>query len=172
MPSASELRQMGRNDLAVYIGRNGGFKFWSNEMGVNMKNSETLFGWSGEAFVKEKLEEIGYIAEKCLTRCHYDLLVDSILRIDVKCANYAEYGPSQGWFYRLGKEITADIVICARMDLRDYYVFPWNHVPSTNLTISKTGKKHTNYYMANHIIQSMLEVRKLEKNRLSELIHK
>lgn len=162
MPTFGYIRSSGRNDLACAITKRGGWKKFSQLMNVPMTPSDTLKGWAGEDVTEEWLYKQGYEVSRQPTRAHFDILLNGILRVDVKAASYAKYGNSSGWFYRMGKIITADVVICARMDKGDFYVFPWFRVPSTNLTITPTGKAHSHYLNNTRVIEAMLANRKKE----------
>jgi hypothetical protein len=166
-PTNNFLVEIGRGDLANAISRHGGWKFFSEKLKLPLTNSDTLTGWKAEDSTEKWLLSLGYKVDKQKTRSHFDFLLDNSLRIDVKGASYAEYGPSCGWFYRMGKVITSDVVICRRMDLDDYYIFPWFSVSSTNITISKAGRKHSNYYMNTTVLTELLKNRKREKEMFS-----
>ncbi len=159
MPTVSHLKEIGRSDVTNQISKRGGWRKWSAAIGFPMKQSDTLTGWEAEDMVQHWLVSLGYTAEKQTTRAHFDFLLNGCIRIDVKGARFAKYGASSGWFYRMGKQITADVVICARMDRNDFYVFPWFRTPSTNLTITSTGKAHEFYRMNLEVIPTMLSAR-------------
>ncbi len=87
MPSMSELRQEGRNDLAVQLGRGeGGMSGWASRLGVAMKDSETTRGHRWEVYVLELLRDLGRTVERQTTRAPFDLLVDGRCRVNVKSA--------------------------------------------------------------------------------------
>lgn len=146
MPTVMFLRAIGRNDLSCAISRHGGWKKFSKLSGLDMKQSDTLTGWKGEEEAQELLESKGFHCQKMSTGQAYDLRVDDFVRIDVKSAKFCEYGASKGWFYRIGKEPTCDIIMLYRMDLKDCFIIPWFACGKTNITISKSMKAHKKYY--------------------------
>lgn len=169
MPTNSYLREIGENRIACQISRRGGWAHWAKLLNTTLTPSDTVSGWAGEARCTSWLESLGYDVEQQTTRAPFDLLVGGCLRIDVKAASYAQYRPSTGWFYRLGRVMTADLVVCVRMDRDDFYAFPWFRVPSTNLTITPTGTAHTFYREnASNVLRMMYEIRISELERLPE----
>lgn len=146
-PSNTELRKMGRNDLSCQIVKRGGFLRWAEETGFERVRSDSDVGWDGESEVSEILTARHYEVSKRQTmRCSYDLLISGCLRVDVKTAQFATYrNTSQdhdvsGWFYRIGKESSADVFAFFQSDTRDLFFIPWFECPTGNVTISRTGK--------------------------------
>lgn len=167
MPTCSFLRSAGRNDLGCQISRRGGWKKFAALLGIEVKPSDTATGWVAEEWVQKDLTSRGYAAERQTTRAHFDILLNGILRIDVKGAGKAHYGCDSGWHYRMGKIITADVVICNRMDCGDCYIFPWFVVPSTNLTIVESGGKYEPYHNNYAILDEMIEARRFERAKIN-----
>jgi hypothetical protein len=97
----------------------------------------------------------------------FDLLVNKVLRVDVKSANFACYGASKGWFYRMGKAPQADLIALHQLDTGKTYWIPWNIIPHSNVTISTDGGKWARYKESIWIVQSMLEPRQAEVEKLS-----
>ena len=145
-PSNQDLIKLGRQDLSNQIVRRGGFIAWSKRLGYRRKESDSDKGWDGELKCIKKLAELGFKAEKTdRVRSPYDILVNECLRIDVKTAKYAEYGACRGWFYRLGKNLNADLIMLYQADTEDAYYVPWTCCPTTNITISRNGGKYANF---------------------------
>jgi hypothetical protein len=162
LPTVNFLRSIGRNDIACAMTKRGGWKRFAALLNTTLTPSDTVTGWNAEIAAGDWLRSLGYEAEQQTARCHFDILVNGVLRIDVKGAKFARYGASAGWFYRMGKVITADVVLCARMDRGDFYVFPWFRVPATNLTISESGGWRSQYLMNTDVLQQMLKSRTAE----------
>ena len=142
-PTFAELRQLGRNDLGCAITRAGGLIPWAKKLGYDRIHSDSDFGWEGEKEVIEILNLKGFKAIKADTvKSPFDILVDDIVRIDVKTAKYTEYGASTGWFYRLGKTVQSDLVILYQIDTKEAIILPWNICPTSNITISVGGGKY------------------------------
>lgn len=163
IPTSNFLKSIKRADLSSAISKHGGWEYFSEKTGLPMKKSDTLTGWNGEDEIEKILNNLGYKTTRAKTKDHYDILLDDCLRIDVKTAKYAEYGYSTGWFYRMGKTITADIAILYQSDTKNYYIVPWFIATSSNVTITKTGGTYQKYFMNNDLLDKMVKVRKIEK---------
>lgn len=145
-PSNTELREMGRNDLACAITkRSGGLLELAKRLGMERAASDSDFGWAGEESVAAELRRRGFTAERTNgVRAPFDILVNDIVRVDVKNARFASYpcksGSCDGWFYRLGKMCQADLVALHQYDEGTTYIIPWSLIPTSNVTISRKGK--------------------------------
>jgi hypothetical protein len=167
-PSCGALRDMGRNDLACAISKSGGFTQWALRLGVPRKQSDSDFGWDGEMRVQGMfLSRLFACVRSSGVRAPYDLLVNGILRVDVKTANYAEYPPCRGWFYRVGKIPSSDIVFLYQMDTGDFYALPWWECPTTNVTIARNGGKYVNRKNNWPLLSEMVAARTVERDRES-----
>jgi hypothetical protein len=169
-PTVSELRKHGRNDLACQIVRRGGFRAWSEKLGVPFVHSDSDTGWDGELAFSQLLTSLGFtVTVRKSMKCPYDLLVDGCVRVDVKTAKYASYGNSStggvssGWFYRIGKDVPADIVALYRSDRSDCYLIPWDRCNNSNITITPTGKTYAKYHNAYALLRMIIESRKQEQ---------
>lgn len=155
MPSNSYLEHIGRCDVASQISRRGGFVFWAKKLGVKRESSDSDFGWAGEESVSKKLDSLGFETLRPNgVKCPYDILVDGIVRVDVKTAAFAAYGPCKGWFYRVGKHAQSDILILHQHDTGVDYVLPWWVCPSSNVTISRGGGKYSQFAERFDILKS------------------
>lgn len=120
--------------------------FWSSKLGISRRISDSDTGWKGEKNILDLLRNKGFHAERTSSKsAPFDILVDGIVRLDIKSANYAEYGNCRGWFYRLGKTPQSDLIVLHQLDTLDNYVLPWNHCPTSNMTISRDGGKYSQY---------------------------
>lgn len=146
-PSNTELREMGRNDLACAITkRGGGLIGLAKRLGMERMPSDSDFGWAGEESVATELRRRGFTAERTNgVRAPFDILVNGIVRVDVKNARFASYpmkgGSScDGWFYRLGKMCQADLIALHQYDEGSTFIIPWSLIPTSNITITRNGK--------------------------------
>lgn len=116
MPTRSEiLSVMDDNSLAVKIGKSGGYKKWSEKLGLNKKSSETVLGEEYEDVVFDMLKYKGYNVEHMTTLHPYDLLVNNNIKIDVKVANWYISKDSSFRYHTFNLEKTkhnCDIFIC------------------------------------------------------------
>ena len=166
-PSRSELSDRGRNDLAMQIQRRGGFIHWAGRIGIGRLRSNSDTGWEGESQAAQRLADAGFsVARATGVKSPFDLLLNGLLRIDVKSARRATYGACSGWFYRLGKIPQSDVIFLWQLDTGDFYSLPWFICPRTNITISVTGGKYIAYRNNLQIIRDMLVAREAERDRL------
>ena len=163
-PSNTELRNMGRGDVANQIAKNGGFLHWSKITGIPRVMSDSDTGWAGEEAAAARLEKLGFtVTFRNGVKCPYDFLVNDILRVDVKAARYKEYGYSKGWFYHIGKQPQADVILLWQLDTRDFFPLPWYLCPFTNITVSRSGGKYVAFRNNVDVIVKMISTRQQEK---------
>jgi len=163
-PSSSCLKEMGRNDISSQVSRRGGFQFWAQKVGFKREHSDSDTGWDGERSLANILVEKGFSCESAsYVKCPYDLKVNSLVRIDVKSANYAEYGASRGWFFRIAKDAQADILALYQIDTQDVYFIPWNICPKTNITISRGGGKYAEFKNRFDILEKLIKLKDEEQ---------
>lgn len=160
MPSNQELLQQGLSDLANQISKRGGFLAWAKRMGVTRSLSDSDTGWSGEIALAKVLERRGFnVLRMDAVKSPYDLRLNNVLRVDVKSANYAQYGASAGWFYRVGKEPQADIMALYQLDTGVCYFIPWGICPTSNVTISKGVGKYNEFRDRFDILEKLITTR-------------
>jgi len=153
MPTNSELCLRGRGDLANQIVKRGGYKTIADRLGVTQVTSDSSFGWEGELTAMGILQEAGFEVERSAqVRWTYDLLVDGCVRVDVKTAIYAEYGPCKGWFFRIGKRPQSDVIMLLQKDTGFSYYLHWMDCPFSNITISRNGGKYNRFLNAYSVI--------------------
>jgi hypothetical protein len=145
-PSNNELRKMGRNDLACAITKRGGIFVWAERIGIpRRRDTDSDFGWLGERAVCRILRERGYrVRDGFPLRHPFDLLVNDVVRVDVKVASRASYMGStslcSGWFFRIGKPPQSDVIALHLIDLEDTFLIPASVCPHSNITITTAGK--------------------------------
>lgn len=170
-PSSSELRTMERNDLAAQVSRRSGFIYWSERVGFKRRESDSDTGWRGEDDAARSLQEFGFsVTRRAGVTWPFDLLLDGVLRVDVKATRLHRYGHSLGWFYRIGKEPQSDLILLWQLDTGDFYAIPWYLCPRTNVTISQSGGKYARFLNNVLVIQEMAAVRKEEQRRMDSSI--
>jgi hypothetical protein len=95
-------------------------------------------------------------------RTHFDIIIEGYVRADVKTAHYAEYGKCRGWFYRVGKMVSADLLMLYQSDTKEVYYIPWGFCPSSNITISRDGGKYKFFRNNIEILEKMIAARREE----------
>lgn len=150
MPSRSEVdKYFGDYKLSNAISKRIGWYSLAKEMGLPLKESDTLFGKKHEEKAKEILVSLGYEVRKMPQNFPYDLLVDDCLKIDVKASKL--YNGERGNFYSFNLEkqySTCDLYLLFLIDeketTKDILVLPSKFV-STNTQIG-VGEKSSKYY--------------------------
>jgi hypothetical protein len=113
MPTASELKSIGRNDLHCKISRTKKYSGWAEDLGLQLARNETNLGNEYEKVIGGILESKGFKVEYMPTKHPYDLMLNGSVKVDVKVANMYEAQNGQNWWaFRLAKkEATCDIYI-------------------------------------------------------------
>lgn len=170
-PTNSYLKETGQNDLANQLSKNGGFIAWAERLGLKREPSDSDTGWQGEIEVMELLKkEWPNVTRSFAVRAPFDLLINDVLRVDVKSTRFAKYGPCSGWFHRMGKLPQADVIALYQLDTKEVYWIPWNRVPTSNITITKTGGIYAMFRNNIDIVRRMLATREAEDKWVTENI--
>ncbi|MCK6203948.1 hypothetical protein KZX50_00605 [Bacillus infantis] len=148
MPSADELKMLGRNDLHCKISRTKKYKGWADTLGIPLKSSETTKGNKYEWFIKKRIEAISdhLNVEKMATKHPYDLLVNDCVKIDVKvAAPHMLRGQSRVHTFGLNKKYaTCDIYVCVALDesenVERTFIIPSSHAQIVTLCVGKESK--------------------------------
>lgn len=168
-PSASQLRQINRNDLASIITKRGGFHLWASKLGMNRAHSDSDTGWDGEKMFVEQCHQVGIPGSRVDgIKSPFDILLDGCLRVDVKSARYAEYGACRGWFYRIAKIPQADLILLLQLDTGAFYGLPWFLCTTTNITVSRDGGMYADFANNWSLIREMIDRRKDEQDILAQ----
>jgi hypothetical protein len=146
-PSREEIKSV-RNDEALHsaICRNGGYKYYSNILCLQMKASETLTGWQFEDIAKESMETcLGYKVEKMPTKYPYDLLVNDFVKVDVKCARpFCMRGDRVHTFGINKKHSTCDIYVIYALSEDDRiertFIIPGHELKVVTMCIGLNSK--------------------------------
>jgi hypothetical protein len=148
MPTGEELKRIGRNVLHCKISRTKKYSGWANELGLNLKRSETNTGQYWENKIADKLSELPFVRkiEVTSTKHPYDLLINNTVKIDVKVANpYLLRGISRVHTFALNKvKPTCDIYVCVALNESGEYekilVIPSHHVQMKMINIGRDSK--------------------------------
>lgn len=105
MPSANELRAIGQESITSRIVRTGGFRHWSERLGLRQKQGSGAheFGERWEVFVHGLIVAMGWKSELQRRHAPFDILVDGRIRIDVKASKWHDYGAVRGFTFWLGE---------------------------------------------------------------------
>ena len=153
MPTANELRSIGRNDLACAISRAGGFRLWATRLGLPQKGTETHFAQQWERYEATRLRDLGHVVVEQTTRAPFDLLVDGA-RWDVKAAHFSVYENGSGLvrgyvFSGLKRGESCDVfdLLCIEAgEVKHRFLVPSGHARVVTITITpKTLAGHGKY---------------------------
>lgn len=142
MPTANELKSLGRQDLHMAIQKSKKYSGWAEHLGLGRKQSETVRGQNREEEIAAKLESLGHKVERMTTKHPYDLLVNDTVKIDVKTGKaYLMRGSRVHSFGISKKDPTCDIYIVLALDEQDQverlFVIPSHHLKVVSLCIGK-----------------------------------
>lgn len=127
MPSANELRDIGRNDLACAIAKRHSFREVALKLGLAQKGTETHFGQRWERVAAAFYVAQGAEVERMPTRHPFDLRVNGY-RVDVKSARRSLKGECCDFFH----------AVCVRNDntALAHFVIPAEEARIHTLTLS------------------------------------
>jgi hypothetical protein len=166
-PTSGDLRAAGRNDLMCATTKRGGLLAWSKRLGLDRRRSTCDFAWEGEeafaaACIARGIEAVRLTAEN--VKAPYDLLLDGVLRADVKSARLARHdGERTAWHYRVAKHVPADVLALWQAETGDVVLLPWWVGPVTNISIIPGAGKYAAYLNAWPLLRRMIDLRKSER---------
>lgn len=155
MPSKTEVDSCTNSfGLSTVISKRGGFKYWADKLGLEMKRSETGLAKKYENFIFELLESKGYNVTKMSMRHPYDLLINDNIKIDVKVAKpYVSKINSIYHTFNLEKRNpTCDIYIAVALNFDStidrLFIIPSKYLKLTQLSVGKDSmyNKYVNYW--------------------------
>lgn len=132
MPTRTEIKSYyGNSGLAEKLSKVG-YYTWADKLGLSTKASETGLGKSIEKFVTDLLINKGFRVEQMSQNFPYDLLVNDVIKIDVKASHL--FRGKAGNFYAFSLE--------KKRFVADFYVF---------VCLSETGKKEKIYVIPAYV---------------------
>ncbi len=141
MPSRAELMEFtGNNSVGCRISKTLGYYGWAKKLGLPMKQSETQIGKMGEEQAMRLLILNGFTAERMTTRHPYDLLVDDVVKVDVK-TSHLYHGPTGNFYtFHLEKRFpTCDAYfLIAKGTVDRVYIIPAKNSHQTQISIGET----------------------------------
>lgn len=144
MPSKSEIESVTKNSaLTNVISKRGGFSYWAEKCGYEIKDSQTKTGKQNEIITELLISEICQLDSIQMTVKHpFDLLTGEFVKIDVKSGKKYNYSGSGYYSFNLEKNpATCDIYICHCLDsdekILKTYVIPSVFLKKTQLSIGE-----------------------------------
>lgn len=147
MPSGNEIRSVFNNYvLHNYISRHGGFRQFAEELNLSIKESETQLGQDYEQIAISILKDKGFKIEKMSTGHPFDLLINNVVKVDVKVARpHMLRGNDRVHTFGINKKYgSCDIYITVALDELDniekFLIIPSHHLRVVTLCIGKSSK--------------------------------
>lgn len=147
MPTRNEIRAFYGNDaLTNKISKTYGYYGWADRLNLPIKKNDTLKGKLSEKIAAQILEQKGFSALQMPQNHPFDLLVNNLVKIDVKFSNL--YHGEAGNFYSFAlrkKHPSCDVYfLIARSDAgsQNVFVIPSKSVAQTQISI---GERHSIY---------------------------
>ena len=115
MPTHSEMFDyFGNTKLSNAISKRQGTNYYADKLGLELKNSESNFGFEMEMFCLTEIQEkLGIPCEKTVARHPYDILVGNAVKIDVKASKlFDNYGKAKYYTFNIEKkQQTCDVFV-------------------------------------------------------------
>jgi hypothetical protein len=146
MPSKSEMLKItGTKALSCAMTRHGGHTYFRNMLELEDKDSCTKTGDENEDYIMTLLKEQGYKPRKTPPRHPYDILVNDVLKIDVKSANptLSKVKEMNEFVFSINNEYPkCDLFIFVTQlkNNKEVYIIPSNLVMQSQLGIGETSK--------------------------------
>lgn len=143
MPSNSEVIEWtGSHALSSRINSTGGFYYWADKLGITTKDSETGLAKRYEVKIKEMIERRGYDVKDMTTKHPYDLIVNGMVKIDVKVSNlYKNEVAGKYHTFNLEKKFpTCDIYVAITLidkEIDRIFIIPSKFLNITQLSVGK-----------------------------------
>lgn len=158
MPTAPELKSIGRNDLHCRISKTIKYSELSKRLGLERKDSETAQGDKYEGIILEKIKNMGYEVAATTTKHAYDLLANNTVKIEVKSGSAHNHFGSRAFTFGINKPIhTSDIYIIIAVDeqkeIEKILVIPSHELQLKTLNIGAKSK-YNKYIDAWHYLKA------------------
>ena len=147
MPSRSEFEATTKNySLVNKITRSGGWYYWADKMGLDVKKSDTSKGKHYENICAKDISKYtGLESEQMSQNYPFDLLVDGEIRVDTKASELYETRDGRK-FYTFNTQkryATCDLYVCYCLEkgvIRKTLIIPASKCQVTQLSVGiKSG---------------------------------
>lgn len=156
MPTRNEIRDFYGNDaLTNKVSKTYGYYGWAKKLKLPLKKNDTLTGKIGEEEAAQLLRANGYFVKQMPQNHPFDLLVNGLVKIDVKYSHLYR-GPS-GDFYSFAlrkKYPSCDIYFLISEDSRAFIV-PSKNVQQLQISVGKVHSKYEKYLWRYDIIDQL-----------------
>lgn len=144
MPTADELKTIGRNDLHCKVSRTKKYSGWAKELGLPLTSCETRTGQKSEERILQIMQK-SFEVERMSTKYPYDLFVNGCVKVDVKSAKPHNHNGTRAHTFAINKVIpTCDVYVIAVIDEQDEFerilIIPSHLVKMKSLNIGKESK--------------------------------
>jgi hypothetical protein len=167
MPTRSEMVSVVGNGLPCIISKSKvGFYGWADKLGLETKKSETSSGKKYEFIAErdiQKVYDVDLDIKQMAQNYPFDLLVDDVLKIDVKVGKRHNHFGCPSYTFGTGKKYAScDLYLCYGLgedgQVETVYLIPSKAALATTLNITIGGNSKYNKYINKwELIGSMLE---------------
>lgn len=145
MPTAEELKSIGKNSLHCKISRTKKYSGYAKELGLSLKSCDTRTGNHYEEYAESIIKLRGYQVERMTTKHPYDLLINDNVKIDVKSAKPTYMRDSRVHTFGISKrQPTCDIYMCIAIsevnEIERLLIIPSKELKIVTLCIGKESK--------------------------------
>lgn len=141
MPSDSECKfATGNGALSNKISKTGGFYFWANKLELDVKNCETKLGINHEESMLKEIQK-KYNAELTTVKFPYDILVEGMVKIDVKYSNLYSYSHGEYYSFNLEQSLPKSDILILICENKKTLIIPSHKVNGlTQVSVGTTSK--------------------------------
>lgn len=150
MPTMAEVNRVMQNtSLSNAISKSGGFYLWAEKLKLSVKISESDYSRDFEIKCKDYIESKGFSAELTPTRFPYDILVDGVVKVEVKASRLYKGRKGNFYSFNLDKKLPKsdiNIFYCDNELSERIYVIPSYKLKGINqLSIGEVSSKYDRF---------------------------
>lgn len=161
MPTRGQFYKFyGDDKLTNKISKSLGYYGWAKRLGLPVQANDTRKAKLSEKFIADLLQSKGYIAKQMLTNYPFDILINGVVRADVKFANLSKGDGGNYYSFALRKKYpTCDIyILVANSEPKKIYFVPACKCIQTQIGIGEHSSKYDKYLDRYDIIDQYLKL--------------
>ena len=160
MPTRNQIRNYYGNDrLTNKISKTLGYYGWAAKLGLKNAENDTKTGKDGELFALHILEQQGFSVKRMLQNYPFDLLINDVVKADVKFANLYRSKDGYGFYsFALRKPYpTCDVYILiahSQDGENKIFIVPSSDANQQQISIGEHNSIYDRYLMRMDIIRN------------------
>ena len=161
MPTRSQFtKYFGNDKLTNKISKSLGYYGWAKELGLPVQSNDTRKAKLSEEYAENLLSLKGYKAQRMLTNYPFDILINDVVRVDVKFANLHTALVGNYYSFALRKKYpTCDIyMLIANSEPKRIYIIPACKCHQTQIGIGEVSSIYDKYLNRYDIIDQYLKL--------------